>query len=740
MKFSSRSKVESTLRAQETVERIRSENRVKVDNLLNCVPPLSKEEQRKTNVRINVNWGEGAVIAHHARRQFYNAFQRPSHYFKVTLPKAPPEKKADWEAYLTQCLNSILKKSKKYYGLHNEQWATVVAHGIGPKIWDNPDDWCPSFCALDDLRIPTDTTTDLHNLSYFGVRYYYTPGELSRKVFGKNSMPGWNKPAIQRILKEYHDKTWETVTYDWETSPEKMAELYKQNAGFYYGEAAPSIPLWNFYYEDEEDDNKWKLVVVPEKNTRGWRFLQGDEFLYQSKNAIAKDLSELIHVQFGDLSSVAPFKYHSVRSLGLLIMEPCYWTNLFRCRLLQHAWEDMNVWLRSSDPADRARPQSVELFDRGWLKEGVSIVPRDQRHQIDSSLTQFVLANLRQLMSEASAAYMQETDTGTSKEQTAYETAVKLSMVNAMLSSLLANSFNQEVFAYREICRRFCRKNSSNEDVKKFQKQVLQEGIPQQLLNVDLWEIEPEIPVGSGNPVMEISQTKELMAARPLFGGQAQQEILHDFVTVTTGNPRRADRLVPLAPQGPSNGNTFASQIFGTLMQGVPVPIPNNLSPIDQIETLIASLAKVVSEIESGGGVPERHQLVGLNTVAAQIQMLLQMLAQNEAERPRVRMFSDQLKELMNMVKAFSQRLAEKEAAGNGNGMSPEIQGEIAAKVIKAQMDAKLKEEKTSQQMRHKEASFQQEEVRKDAMAIGDMQRENLVELNKPKPEPKANE
>jgi len=196
MKFSSRSKVESTLRAQEDVERIRSQNRVKVDNLINGVPPLSKDEQRKTNVRINVNWGEAAVIAHHARRQFYNAFQKPSRYFKVTIPKAPDEKKLEWESYITQCLNSILKKSKKYYGLHNEQWALIVSHGIAPKTWGTPDEWCPTLSPLDDFRVPTDTTTDLHNLSYFGRRHYYSPGELSRKVFGKNSMPGWNKPAV----------------------------------------------------------------------------------------------------------------------------------------------------------------------------------------------------------------------------------------------------------------------------------------------------------------------------------------------------------------------------------------------------------------------------------------------------------------------------------------------------------------------------------------------------------------
>jgi len=732
MTFTSADKVQKTIYASDDVERLRGENRVKVNNLLNCVPPLTADQQRKTNTRINVDWGEGAVIAHHARRQYYKAFREMPNFFKVTVPLAPPDKRGDWSTTLTNAINKILKESAAYGHLHDYQWSNVVSHGIAPKIWHSSDGWLPRFAALDDFRVATDTTTDLENLGYFAERRNYTPGELARKVFGEHADPGWNKPAIQTILKAYHKDDWERTTYDWNTAPEKMAELYKQNAGFYSGEAAPSIPLWHFYFEDDNPKKTgWFCRVVPDRYVRGADNIKNkDAFLYSGTKHFATELSHILHVQFGDLSSVAPFKFHSVRSLGFLIMEPCYWTNLFRCRLLQHAWEDMNMLFRSSDPQDRARLQKLELFDRGFIPDSLAIVPREQRHQINDGLAQFVLANLRQLMSEASASYTQSADTGTAKEQTAYETAVKVSMVNAMLSGLLANAFNQETFAYREICRRFCLPKSNNKDIRKFQKEMTAAGIPRIWLDVERWQIEPEIPIGAGNPVMEVSQINQLMGARSLFGPQAQQEILHDFTRITTGDSRRAQRLVPLEG-GPviSDGQSFASAIFGTLMQGVPVMPREGLSPIDQIETLLASMAKVISDMEQVG--PTQPQLVGLNTAAQFVQQLIAQLAQNEAEKERVKMYSDQLGALMNSVKAMAQQLAEQQSQ-QGPQMPPEAQAKIASTMAVTEASIRSKEAMQEQKMRHKEMSFQQKQVQGDAATIADIQRENAKVLLAP--------
>lgn len=724
MRFTSAQKCLDTIQAGDDVENVRSDNRRKINDLFNGVPPVDSQDAEKMNLHVNVNWGEGAVLFHHARRQYYNAFLRPGRFFKVAIPDAPEREKLSWQLFITSKLNRILKNSRPFYELYRSKFAAIVAHGIGIMLWRNKDSWRPSFVAIENLRVPTDTLCDLSNLVWFAEFKEWTPGELARKVFGKPSKKGWNKKAIQKILHEYHTYGPQQPDVTWENSPERMAELYKQNGSYYCGDAVPVIPVWNLYFLDDEDpDNvKWKLRVLPHEDCKGL----GDkrEFLFDDGDtAVADELSEIIHFNFGDLSNKAPFMYHSVRSLGFMLIEPCYYTNLMRCRMLQHVFENFNTMFRTTDPSGRARAPKIELWDRSFIPEGVSIVKRDERHMIDAQLLQVAMAQLRQLMSEASSSYTQEIDSGTRKEQTAYETAIKASMVNAMMSGLLAHAFMQERWAYMEICRRFCRKGSRDPDVKKFQRACSDFGIPTQFLDADLWDVEPEQPLGSGNPVMEMTQSKELMAIRPLLNPTAQEEVIHEHVSAITGDPRRAERLVPLeAPRPVSEASRDATWSFATLMQGLPVRIREELNVIDQIDTFIMLMAGKISQIEKQDNVGTPEDLIGLQTVAKQVGSLIQRLAQDLTQRDRVRRYSQEMGQLMNLLKAFGQRLAEK----NGQ-MDPAKMQELQLAQRKAEQSMQIKQAQTEQKLQLKEKAAQQQVARDDAMAAAEIQRENMI-------------
>ncbi len=440
------------------METIRQSNRVKITDAANCVPPLSEQEAREMGIRINVSWGELAVLISHARRQYMSAFMSNQYFFKVELPYAPAEHQGDWEAFITAEINKPMRNSLPYFELGRSKWASVVTQGVGPQVWFHQDGWKPRYVAMSDLRIATDTTLDFENLGWFAVRRNYTPFELVNEVFNGKKNNRWDKKAAAQILSNYKQLNYTNATnnYDWNNSPEKFAELIKQNGGFYSADAMPTIPLWHFYFEDNTDDDNsgWFMVIVPE--TGVVRGSETQKFLWDSDKPVAKRLQHLLHCQFGDLTTDAPFKYHSVRSLGFMLLEPTFYTNLTRCRLLQHIHDNFNIWLRTNDPSDKARAQVQEFSNLGVLKTGVSVVPANERHQIDAGLVEMGMAQLKQLMQEASSSYTQSTDTGTQREQTAFETNVKMQQVNAMLGGLLTTAFKYESYAYKEIARRFC--------------------------------------------------------------------------------------------------------------------------------------------------------------------------------------------------------------------------------------------------------------------------------------------
>lgn len=724
MNFSTATKVLDTIRAGDDVARVRSENRAKVNDNFNSVPPLSESEAKRLKMLININWGEGAVLKQHGLRQYLTAFLKPSGFFRVTIPLAPTDHRGDWGSFITNAINHTMKRSQKLSHLYEYKFSSVLAHGIGPQLWYSKDGWCADYLAINDWRTPTDSTTDFEDLGWFAARHYYSVGSLNKKVFGPTADKAWNKGAIAKMLDAKKEINYDDNSYSWLLNPEKMHELVKQNAGYFNSDAVPKIPLWHFYFYDDDNPRKcsWKLRVVPDVESGATVPYDQTEFLYTTDKPAAKELSHLLHCQFGDLNVDAPFKISAVRALGFMLMEPCYWMNLTRCRLLQHMWENMKPWWRIIDPSGKARAQSIDVANTGIIPEGVSVVPQAERHQIDQNLVAGVMQELRQLMSEVGVSYTQDIHEPGSAEETATKTMAKMQLVNALMGGLLDSAFRQEVFAYREICRRFCLSGSGDPDVRRFQKLCKDEGIPRMWLNEELWEIEPEIPLGAGNPTMAMLESQRLMEIRPMLPPAAQDEVLHEAVEVTTGDSRKAQRWVPTGQKkGATPIQKVAEADFSILMRGLPVNVMDQ-GLIEQIVVLMGLLAGEIAMLEQSGNVADAREVQGLINAYNHIMGLIQRLAQNPQEKERAGEFEKSLGKLQNSIKGFQQRLAEQQASQNGD---PEKMAQIQLKAVESQ--AKLQAKAADNQLKQttKQTGFELDQRRREQQHQADLRRKS---------------
>ncbi len=730
MNFSTASRVQQTIRSGDTVEWERATNRVKVNNAANCAPPLDPATAKKLGIRINISWGELMVLLAHGRRQYMSAFWSNLQFFKVSLPLAPKESQSEWGAFISEHINKPMRDSLSYFELHRSKWASVVCHGVGPMMWHDKYAWEPEYVAIEDLRIPTDTTLDFKNLNWFAVRHIYTPYELLSKAFSKSPLNKWHKKRVADILKNYKEINYDYAPnhYDWETTPEKLAELVKQDGGYFASDAMPGIPLWHFWFQDDtdKDSSGWFLRIVPEQATvRGGA---PDEFLWDGDTPLAQRLSQVLHCQFGDLCNKAPFNYHSIRSLGFALLEPCFYTNLTRCRLLQHIHSNFNTWLRVTDPADKARAAVQEFGDLGILKPGVSIVPQNERHQIEADLVEMGMSQLKQLQAEASSSYTQDADTGTKREQTAYETSVKLSQVNALMGGLLMTAFIYEKHAYKEIARRFCLPKSTDPDVQNFQKRCQEAGIPRKWLDVSFWDVEPVTPLGSGNPTMAMSAAQQLLSVAPQFDATAQQEIRHEYILAVTQDARKAARWAPLGGgRGVTDSTRDAQAMFGTLMHGVPVAPREELSAPEQIEALLPLLAGIIVRHETRDNQANTDELAGMQNVAQYIAALIKSISADPTKKQQVKQYSDALGKLMNQVKGLAQRGAEAAAKKNGDGIDPETHAKIGAMMATSQAKLHAKALTDKMKLQQNSERFVREERRKDASTFAEIQRQNAL-------------
>lgn len=711
MNFNDASKVRLVIDAMMDANRPRAENRALIDWLFNGNPPFDEQERIANNAEVNVNFLDATRIAHEARSQWNNAMLKPGNYFTMKPEMGPPHKKIEWGNRATLRINRKLKRSLEYIESWRARGAQVTLHGIGPVKWPNPWTWCPENINIEDLKVPSRTLVSLKNLNHFAIYTQFTASELFRMTHGDHVDKGWNMDLVNKELKKIAEKDeQETSTF---TEPEKLVAQFQNNLGFYDSDAVPTIKAWDFFFRNEKSqDGAWHRRIVltsnPDSSTK-------DDFLFSPKRIYARNLSEILNIQFADGSCTAPFRYHSIRSLGHLLYATAHLQNRALCRGYETFFENSHMYFRVSNPTDQDRLQKVELQNYGIIPEGLGIVPQTERHQINVQLFNEIISMGKQRMAENAQTFNQDIDTGTQKEMTAHEATMRMTNATSLTSAMFGLAYVYAGFEYNEIVRRFFIKDSPDKDVREFQKECVKDGIPPELFHVEHWTIEPEKVLGAGNKVIEQQQVMKLMQVRNLHDPDAQRVILHLYDEAMTDDPELAEMLTPLNKKPASPAVNLAQNDAATLMAGMPVELRQGINHIDYVESLLKSMQAKIQKIEGTGGMATKDEIIGLGNMAQSIQQHIQIIGQDPNEKQRVKQYGDMLGKFMNLVKAYEQRLQEQEQK-EGAAMSAKDRALLQSAAIKSKMD----EAKAGQKMRHKDVAFVKDQQRKDLGARAD--------------------
>ena len=208
----------------------------------------------------------------------------------------------------------------------------------------------------------------------------------------------------------------------------------------------------------------------------------------------------------------------------------------------------------------------------------------------------------------------------------------------------------------------------------------------------------------------------------------AQRIVLRHYVLAITDNADFAFRLVPDDEKRDNPARQKAEWALGTLMHGINVETPQSIDRITYIETLIKGLIEVVQQTaaleQQAGEIPTGKSIAGMIAVHSEIVENLQVLAQDDAEKERVRQYGDVLKDAMNKVKQFAQHLEEHQKA------IAKDQGEMAKTQLLA-MQAQVKNQIAVSQAKLKavleQAKFNADEQRKNLELSASLQREGVA-------------
>jgi len=737
-------------------------NRARINELFNGFPPYSEEEAKENGIEINVNFLEATGLAHDARSQFYQNFLSPAKYFSLQTDGGPRHSRQSNNTEVTKQMNRVMKKSLDYLECYRSKFALNVMHGVGPSAWPNSYSWGCDPIGIEDVGIPAKTLLTMKNLPFFYLYRSYTAPELIKLVRGNHVDKGWNRKLAERCIEWIDTEMMSLMGSNWPEvwAPEKASERVKGDGGFYCGDQVPTIDTFDFYfYADDGKQSGWRRRIIldswssPGSSGKVWTRKQGEifslnDFLYTSgKDNFANSWHEIVAFQFADLSAVAPFQYHSVRSLGFLLYAVCHLQNRLRCKFNESVFEALMMYFRVKTMDEAERVLKVNLMNRGFIDETLQFIPAAERFQVNANLVELGIGQNSGLIQKHVSSYIQNPGVQEQERKNKLQVLAELNSMTMLVSAGLLQAYAYQNFENVEIKRRFFKKFSDDPDVNRFQAACLRHKVPEKLMCAEAWDCEPERTLGQGNKTMAMAIVEQLMQARNLYDPGPQRQILRDFTLAITDDPARSESLVPDDPVRVTDAVHDAQLAAGTLMQGLPVALKTGMDHIDYVETLLATMAVVIQKAQNAGGMPHPDQILGLQNVAMHIQQHLDIIAKDEKEKERVKKFEKQLEALMKMVQKFAQALQKQMQAqqqqGNGAG-GPDPKAIAKAQEIKMLGDVKRKTmaEARAQRQAERQVEFQ-EEIKRDQIRhqqeLQKGQREHAVEVGKKMIETRAN-
>lgn len=749
LKFDTVAHVEELVWQMRLADLPRSENRLILNKTYNGDPPFSKKEAEENNIEVSRNFLEGTGNLTDARTQWNSNFLKPGDWYTVRLDSGPAWKRQEWGQTITGHLNRALKRSLGMISQVRETGAGVLLHGIGPTTWQDRRSPIPKVIPISSLMIASETDIDFENLEYFAIFREMTPAQLYQKTHGPKVDPGWNLPLVMSELSYAAEQTQKQPNATaFQFMPERVEELIKQDMGFWGSDAVPTIDFWDFYFREYENGTGWyrrifldwsssgRSVDLNSKQAAKSPNRTGNEteskWLYTSgRHQYAQKWQEIIHCNFGDCSCVAPFKYHSVRSLGWMIWGLVDIQNRLDCKLTEQAFSDLMWFFRVANQNDFNRIKKANFMHMGVIPPGVDFVQGAQRFEPNPAFIELVIQRNRDLIMQHSAAYTRgNQQVRGEKEKTATQVMAEENAVNTLVSGVVSMAGTYENFKAREICRRLCIKNNPDPIARKFRHACLVEGeIPPEYLDSERWDVECEPAMGAGNKTVQMAIVQYLNQIRGNLGPEAQRKVDHTGILITTGNAQIAEDLAPIKGQEPISRSAHDAELAtDRLMRGLPLTPTPQMVYEDYVRVWLRDMASIVQQVQQSGGVGTREQVIGLGNMAQHVAAFLKLMGQSKEEGPKVRQYETVLGQLTNLLKGFAQRLQEQAAAGNGGAAAGGLDAKTAAalkgKMVIDQAKAANLRESHAQRTAQKQVSFEHAEQQKERKARADLRRE----------------
>lgn len=658
----------------------------------------------------NLNFLEAAAQIEAARVPYYQLLN-VDNYADICTPYQPDDPNHDkWNRLISKFFHEMITRWPQWYWEYQKKDYEMLKHGIGPIMFEDYPNW--RFRALDSgaMKVPKDTPSCVSDrMPYCCIYTRERVHTLWKHIRDTDAAEkaGWDvrntRKAIMYAMKGSRNmESWDYY--------ERILIDQDLTASYSDGDVILCVTLLV-----QEFDGKISRLMYPEApfatpDNNGNQKTKDDVGFLFSDIGKYDHYGQCVVVYFHELGDRGT--WDSVKGLGQKGFRYHSVINQMNCRMLAGAEMATGLTLQLGDAKSK---DALNLTRRGL----VTYIPPNTKHIQQPQPAGFLdgpITVVRVLDNRMAANLGQSSPRTISRDDGKGEmpTATQVNQAVAKESSLsqgqISLHYMTEDAMFSEMYRRASMKGTTDKEAKRFQKQCIDAGVPEEALKDCVVKANRLSGYGSAQ-MRQLSDQQMLesgaVAAMPAKGQQ-------NFWRYFTGGVKGADKIDMFFPiDEPVNRDQIDAEFENGLIAQGKVPVlygDDMIHAQSHLEDASKVLGPVEEAISQGQNDPEQLQAAYqyLQIMGPHIEEHIGRLRANKFRAKQAKLFQDSLNQLV----AFNGKLRgalrdvqrQQSIAAQEQSQSVALGALDQQKIRSAQVDDKLKTAKTVSDIQRKNA------------------------------------
>lgn len=741
-----------TLNALIKAEETRSKRRANFNGMLNGNPPYSPAELRAAGQaeRANFSQREAEGFMGAAKTPYYALVFKGDRFIQLTLDYANAD---------LGLLQTWAGKIATHYQYALEDWDgldmhmqrsqfQMVAHGSGPMVWEDKEDWRSSSRMAGQFMLPDDASADIDDWETAGCVRSYLPTKLWALIKNEEraTQRGWNVPACKRaIMKAAPEKTQSLYGQSWEFYE---AEMRKGATGFDAKSKRISV---GDLFQKEFSNRISHFIIHREEGTAGTELSTEKEndkqqgFLFRKLDRF-ENFSEIVCPFLYDVGPDG--QWHSVKGAGPKIYDFCSASDRVFMSMLDGALKASGITLHAKDA--QALQEAATTQMAGVTVVGPKYEVIQQRVAPDLQSPLVAKRELGDTLSRNTGQYRAHFVTDDHAPTLGQE------QLNVAEQNVLADGDASRYYKYldrfhRQTLKRllamgkkiFEKKKDiapvdiekersltpSEEGALKFYRGCIRDGVPEEVLKFESFcRIRATRLVGNGSAQMRQIIGKELLSLLPAMNERGRNFTLRSFTSALAGETV-ADAIFPAydTPQVVDSHMSLATLENNFLkIPGATVMVDPSQDNVVHFGIHLQAVQDMAQQVQSGGADP-RALLVLLEQAGPHMFKHISAVQGDPTRKAQVKGMLDAFGKMSGMADKLAQEVEEADKAAAAEQPQQAPDPEIIKGLAQVKADYELEREKMLLKHGLKAQDQQFKQRIKDAQTAHDFRLKNFT-------------